>query len=475
MVLHVDDDSLICDALARQAATRPEAVAAVDPQTSLTYGGLARRVAEVAGQLEWCGVTPGMRVLLGVSQSVSYLVDYLAALTVRAHVLPLDSGATDHEIERDISTHTVHALVKAGTEPLAARLDVTLCARTNATSGSGLVSLTTSGTSGLPKRATQIQSRLVGNALAHARSVGAEPSDVCMVALSPAFGYCHTAQILSTLVTGGQIVFARRPALPNEIARVVAEHGVTTTSVVPQMLTDQMLSALGGCTSLRQILVGGSAMSADLRREVMGRLPHSELVHTWGITEAGPRISTWRSRRDAHRKDSVGLALDGVSVRRAPATADDGRRGTASDELVVRSPFLMRGYLDDDQASDQVLVTPDTLATGDLGYVDNDGYVFLTGRSKSVIDVGGKKVSPEEIEAVLLAFPGIAAVRVSAVESKTRGFEPVAEVVSVEGATLDVGLISSHARSRLSRHKWPCKVTVVESLPVTSTGKTRRW
>jgi len=475
--------SAIVGVLERAAELRPDGWAVRDPGAARSYPDLLALVRREAADLAAAGLRPGGLLMVEAVHGVDYLVSYFAALSLGCHLVPCDPAATEAETRRESERYGVGFTLRCGPGRAGARLTRAPAAdRPQAErphTGEPLVLLPTSGTGGLPKRAVHRESRLLANAVAHAGSVGLCPDDVCLVSLSPAFGYCHTAQILATVASGGRLVFPPRPALPGELGRIIEEHGVTTTTMVPHQLGGPMLRALGRGGSLRQLVLGGSPVGAALARSVAELLPQVEMVQTWGMTEAGPRLTTWRGGRDREHPGSVGLPLEGVRI----IAADDlGRLGPPGPdirvhpgELVALTPYLMLGYLDSPEETEAALPAPGLLRTGDLGRVDPDGYVHVTGRVKNLIDVGGKKVAPEEIESVILAVPGVAEARVYAEEVPGRGERPAAQLVAAPGVDLDPVRVGELLRSQLARHKWPGRIDVVDHLDRTTNGKVRRW
>lgn len=472
--------SIIVNALLDAAHRRPDGWAVRDPDVSMSYPDLVARVEQEADGLATAGLAAGESVMITATHSVDYLVAYFACLHLACRLLPHEPEAPQAEAEREVARHAVRFTLRPGQAPARSRLAPTGAARSEG-SQAPCVCLPTSGTSGLPKRAVHREERLLGNARAHAASIGLSERDTAMVSLSPAFGYCHTAQILAAVARAARLVFPPRPALPSELGAVLEAFGVTTTTMVPHQLGDPMLRALGRGGSLRQLVLGGSAVTDELTGRIREILPGTEYVQTWGMTEAGPRLTTWRSGRDSERPGSVGTALDGVEI---VAANEDGTVPLAGlpagfhahpAELVVRTPYLMTGYLDAPEQTAQAVPADGVLRTGDLGRVDSDGYVYLTGRIKNLIDVGGKKVSPEEIEEVLLALPGVAQARVSAAADPRRGQQPAAEVVLEPGALLTGDEVRAYACSQLARHKWLKNIEIVEMIDRTRNGKIRRW
>jgi long-chain acyl-CoA synthetase len=135
----------------------------------------------------------------------------------------------------------------------------------------------------------------------------------------------------------------------------------------------------------------------------------------------------------------------------------------------------MVGYLNAPSETAAVLLAENVLRTGDVGRVDNDGYVYVDGRVKTLIDVSGKKVSPEEIETILLQIPGVAEARVVGEPDPLRGELPVAYVVPAAGTQIRQSEIGGILRGQLARYKWPKRIVVVDHLARTFNGKVRRW
>ncbi|MFB7667281.1 class I adenylate-forming enzyme family protein [Kitasatospora sp. NPDC056138] len=466
--------------LSRAARSRPTGWAVRDSTRALTYPQLLEESAEEAVRLGTAGIQQGSLVVVESTHDNDYLVSYFAALICGANVMPCDPRAGAAEIEREISESGVgyHLLPrKSGT--LVTRRAVRQAFSPTGLDGTPLaggVLLPTSGTGGLPKRAVHIAERLVANATAHADAVGLTGDDCTLLVLSPAFGYCHTSQILAHLAVGGRLAFAPRPAMPADLAAAMRVAGVTNTTLVPHLLGPATVRAFSGIKTLRQLTMGGSACSTDFLGGVGSELSQVEVIQTWGMTECGPRVTTWRASRDPLRPGCVGLPIADVEVSAVVGAGSDaaslGSEAGAWGELYVRTPYAMTGYLNN--ADPSVLVGPDLIRTGDLGKVDADGYVYVHGRIKNLIDVGGQKVSAEEVESVIMALSGVGAVRVVGEDVPRRGQKPVAYVVRSGCETPDAQQVISAVRERLAPHKWLRDVVFVDELETTATGKIKR-
>jgi len=208
---------------------------------------------------------------------------------------------------------------------------------------------------------------------------------------------------------------------------------------------------------------GTSATPIELLRAIKAALPNTATRVFYGSTEAGPSLAL--ADADLFRKPgSVGVAQPGVEVRL-----------DASGEVCVRSPFLMDGYFDNPEATAEALVAG-WYRTGDLGALDDDGYLAIVGRARDVIRTGGETVAPPEVEAVLGAHPDIAEVAVVGVPDVEWGEVVTAVIVARPGAdAVTVEALRAFCAGRLADFKQPRRVAVVESLPRTAaTGQIQR-
>jgi long-chain acyl-CoA synthetase len=170
---------------------------------------------------------------------------------------------------------------------------------------------------------------------------------------------------------------------------------------------------------------------------------------------------------------SVGPPLPGVEVRLVDAQGGDVLVGDEG-EVWVRGPNVFAGYLDDPDATRDVLTEDGWLRTGDLAVVDEQGHLSIVGRSKELVIVSGFNVAPREVEEALLSAAGVAAAVAYGVPHPHTGEAVHADVVAAEGAVLDTDLLLAHCEQRLARYKCPVSIQVVPALPVGVTGKRLR-
>ncbi len=272
---------------------------------------------------------------------------------------------------------------------------------------------------------------------------------------------------------------AERPAVavlqrwfePKGWLELVAEHRLEYSPVVPSML--QMLLAQPvedhDLSSMRYFGSGGAPLPAALREEIDRRLG-VPVLEGYGCTESSAVISS--SPLDANRPGSVGKPLPHVEVElRAPdgTSAAPGETG----EICVRGPGVMQGYWHDEEQTSRTVVDG-WLHTGDVGRLDDDGYLYVVDRIKDLIIRGGFNVYPRDVEDVLLSHPAVVAVAVVGRADERLGEEVVAVVSLDQGSSVTPEELVEHARAHLAAHKCPREIRVLDAIPLTSVGKTDR-
>ncbi|QZP38555.1 class I adenylate-forming enzyme family protein [Halobaculum magnesiiphilum] len=337
--------------------------------------------------------------------------------------------------------------------------------------GDTLVMLFTSGSTGNPKLVPLSMGNVLASATASAFRLGVLPDDRYLATLS----LHHTGGIMplyrATLY--GTSVVLRESFDPGGAVDDIRRYDVTGVSLVPTMLS-RMLDARGTLPdSLRTVLLGGApAPDALIERCRDFSVP----VHpTWGMTEAASQIATARPREAFDRVGTVGRPLlwTDVSVRDGDGAAlPAGETG----ELVVSGPSIAAGYYGDAAATDDALTDDGALRTGDVGYRDEDGYVYVLNRLDDRIISGGENVDPGEVAAAIREHPEVDDVAVEGLPDDEWG-ERVAALVVPAGnpdPDLDAAAVESFCRERLAGFKIPRTVAFAEELPRTVSGTVER-
>ena len=252
---------------------------------------------------------------------------------------------------------------------------------------------------------------------------------------------------------------------------LVAEHGVENSSLVPSMMQLLMAEPLDDydLSSLRSFGSGGAPLAGALREEVERRLGVT-ILEGYGCTESSAVISA--STVSESRPGSVGKALAHADV---VILSPDGRRVPAGEdgEVCVGGPGVMAGYWNEPELT-AATIRDGYLHTGDIGHLDDDGYLYIVDRIKDLIIRGGFNVYPRDVEDALLTHPQVTSAAVVGRPDEVRGEEVVA-VVSVEpGSDLDEATLIAYSKQHLAAHKYPREIRIVDNVPLTSVGKTDR-
>ncbi|MDQ2896061.1 MAG: AMP-binding protein, partial [Actinomycetota bacterium] len=259
---------------------------------------------------------------------------------------------------------------------------------------------------------------------------------------------------------------------PVAFPALVAEHGLQISAVVPSMLQILLGQPLEehDLSSLRFVTSGGAPLAPDVAAEFCRRVPSVSIRQGYGLTETGALISSNPVGRE--RSGSVGLPVPGCEVR---VVTDDGQALPAGEagEIAARSPGVMRGYWHAPEATADA-IQDGWLYTGDVGYQDEDGYLFIVDRKKDLIIRGGFNVYPRDVEDALLEHSAVSVAGVIGHPHERHGEEVVAFVSLVDGSALTPAELVAWARERIGGYKYPRTVHVIDAVPLTPVGKIDR-
>ena len=334
------------------------------------------------------------------------------------------------------------------------------------------VLLYTSGTSGRPKGVMLTSGNLAANVRQCVQWVGFTSGDSLLGVVPQFHSFGLTVLTVLPLSVGCNVIYTAR-FVPRKILSLLREHRPTAMIGIPSMynaLLHTKSAKAGDFSSLRYVVSGGEPLPQavfDGFRERFG----VTINEGYGLTETGP-VSNWCRPQD-HRRGSVGMPLPDVEEK----TVDpEGRAlGPGQDgEVCIRGPNVMAGYYNLPAQTSAVFDDEGYFKTGDMGRIDNDGHLYITGRIKEMLIIGGENVYPREIEEVLNAHPCVADSAVIGIEDPSRGEVPVAFVELCEGATLNETELRSHCRRHLAQFKVPRQIRALEKLPRNPTGKIMR-
>lgn len=333
----------------------------------------------------------------------------------------------------------------------------------------GVLVMYTSGTTGFPKGAVLTHRSVLAHGLAAGTAFPIGPGDVNLVAM-PLFHVGGSCYAVSGFLYGEPSYLTREPDAASLFAALKA--GITHAFLVPAVvagIAQAGEAALEAFSKLKYLCYGASPMPLPLLRTVLAAWPNVKFAQVYGMTELSGAVTALDPA--AHRDDtrperlaSAGTALSGVDIRIVdPVTAEDAEVG----EVWVRTEQRMAGYLGKPEATAETIVDG-WVRTGDVGRLDDGGFLFLEDRVKDMIITGGENVYSPEVERVVAEFPGVTEVAVIGIPDDRWG-EQVKAVVA--GDQLDAGKIVEFCRERLAHYKCPRSVDVVDALPRNATGK----
>jgi fatty-acyl-CoA synthase len=496
------------------AREHPERTLAVVADRKWTYGQVEKEASALAAALFELGVAAGDRVAVNLPNSLQWVTSLLACAKLGAAVVPISPQLNIHELRFQLRHAEASAVITVeklnGVEylqlfeellgelpnlqylvavgdhdhsgddrifnydELVAKFDGGAFPRpAKYNEDDDLAVLYTSGTMGKPKGVRLSNRAVVENAVHSCEVLGVTSADR-MLAMVPFFNIMGFSVMVGALATGTTLVMQPSFDAP-ETLRILEQQRVTIVHGVPTMF--HLLMREEGFNpaqlpALRTSVIAGSAVAEDLVRRVQ---KWSEVLVAYGLTETGPTVTITRYDDDEdHRFGSVGRALPGVEVMALDLISGTLHGPEAVGEIAVRGPGLMRGYLRMPTETARV-VTPDGFfLTGDLGIIDEDGYVKIIGRRQETISRGGHQIYPGEVEDRLRSHPAVDDVCVIGVPNDVLGELVCACVVPIEGAVITGREIKLFAQDTMAQYKVPDLVRFFDEFPLTGSGKVRR-
>ncbi len=495
------------------ASIVPEQEILVFRDRRLNYAELAELVARLSTVFKQLGLGPRDVIAALDTNSDLYIASYYAAAKAGLTFLPLNFRAKDLELEYMINTANAKALLVGDRYlDLAARLRPKLSTEEMVAFGEGAagmpglmelvqkaepddgeaeieeedtsVLMYTSGTTSLPKGVMLSFHDFTAYVTANIELADGTERGVALVC-APFYHIAGTTAMMTNLWTGRKVVVMPQFDAPAWLSLVEQER-VTHAFVVPTMmkqLLDEPAFKKTDLSTLSNVAYGGAAMPIQVIRRAIEMFPKSAgFVNAYGQTETtssltilGPddhRIegSTAEVEQKLKRLNSIGKPLPDVEIR---VRDDDGKVMAAGEvgEIIIRTPRIMKGYAG--RADDAAL--PDGWrATGDLGWVDEEGYVFFAGRKDDMIIRGGENIAPAEVEAVLMTHPAIDEVAVIGVPSVEWGQTVKAFVAPRKDAKVSEAELIEFCRSRLASFKRPEQIEFIDAIPKNPLGKILR-
>ncbi len=479
---------MLLDALLTSADRHASRPAVADPFRSLDYGNLVRFADVMRRQIE--SATRQKHVGIMMPSTCAFAGTFYGALWAKRVAVPLNCLLQPAELDavvRDADIDVIFAVKPFAKllDPLPVKViyveDLPLkremvLQRVRRRPPVPVVApddlavlIYTSGTSGVPKGVCLTYNSLHSDAAAcaaHARLNG-EHRFLGVLPLFHSFGL--TAMLLVPVSLGASTYYLPR-FQPAAVLRAIREKRSSVLLMIASMYS-AILRGKGGSkddfASMEYPISGGEALPMSVFEGYRQRFG-IEILQGYGMTEASPVVSIcvpWD-----HKVGSVGKAIGGVTV----TAFDDDERPLGPDqigELRIRGPILMTGYYKKDQETRAVLTPDGWYKSGDMGSVDAEGYITITGRKKEMIIVGGENVYPREIESVLDDHPAVAQSAAIGQPDPSRGEVVAAFVILEEGAEASENTLREYCRKHIAGYKVPRRIVIAEDFPRGPTGK----
>ncbi len=486
--------SNIADVFRKTVEESPDRPALVLPDTSWTYAELGCLISEAIKRLNEHLDTKGSRIVIIGNNHPAYIVSYFAAQCL---------GASTVEVGRHESLNTLLNIVKQteasfvvtdrddlkasiqGQLPVETFQEFLSACKQHSNTITHIPTISkpidnsqeasiiyTSGTTGTPKGVILGQGNFCFIVSAIVNYLKLVKEDRYALTLPLYHTYGKTVMLTSFSVGAAVVLLENFQNLPNFL-NLLASKRCTMLSVVPyhaHVLLKWGNLAKYDFSSLRAITFSGNKLPPTTLDRLTEALPGVKIFSMYGLTESSTRACYVPPELLSKKKGSCGRSLPGVELR---IVGEDGLTLSSGQvgEVLLRGPNIMQGYFADPELTAKTLVDG-WLRTGDLGRLDEDGYLYLEGRKKDIIKCAGERISPVEIEEVLIKHPGVAEVAVIGNPDPMLGEIVHAFVVPL--GSLKEGELRAFCAKNLSHHKIPRRYTIIEELPKTATGKVRK-
>jgi len=498
----------ITQGLKEAAQNNGDGVATIDGHRIHTWSQLTDRVARLAGALHSMGLQPNDRVAMLALNSDRYLEYFFATIWAGGIFVPINHRLAPREVADVLTNAEAKILVvdDALQPQLASILEHTSVPQHLVFSGDGkpfpdllnhevLIAnndpapdaghggddiatlIYTGGTTGKPKGVMLTHKNSVSNALSVLEIMG-DGKPITYLHTAPMFHIADSQWNTTTTIVAGTHTFAKK-FVPEEMLARISEHQITHIALVPTMIN--MLCHVPDAksydvSSLRKINFGGSAISPDVIKEARDLFPNCEFIQGYGQTETSPNISMLLDKYNTYhgpfsgKIQSAGQPMSSMEVRIVDADDNEVPRGTTG-EITARGPHVMAGYWNMPEETERAL-RGGWMHTGDIGYIDEDGFIFVVDRLKDMIITGGENVYSTEVENAIYKLPGIKFCAVIGIPHEKWGEAVHAIITPKDGYTLTAEEIIEHCHEYIAGYKCPKTVEIrTEPMPMSGAGK----
>ena len=505
----------LSDILSNSAKRYPKNEAVVCGETRLTYEALEQKSNQFANGLLTLGIKPGNKVAFGCPNVPNFLVIYYGILKTGAVAVPISIMLKTEEIEHQLTNTDAKAFFcysstaklpfeEFGNEAFSKVnscahfiiIDDDPCEETTTPSHKTLSSLIknqstsfvpylaqenetaviihTSGTTGIQKGAELTHANLTMNAMVVSTSnvANIQSYDRLLAALPLNHVFGQTVMMNAGILSGATIVLMPRFD-PNKVFQVMDDENITIFSGVPTMFWAMLRSKTENidlekvARNLKTVISGGDSLPVEIFNNFKAKY-NIEITEGYGMTEGSP-VVTFSHKDKPLKPGSIGTALWGVEIKLIDDSGKEVKTGEMG-EIIFKGFNVMKGYYNNPKGTEEVLKNG-WMHSGDLAFMDTEGFIFIMGRKKELIIRSGLNVYPKEVEMVLMKHKSISMVCVVGVPDKIKGEEVKAFAVLKPNQEITPSEIRSWVNERIASYKCPKHIEFVKALPMNATGK----
>ncbi|MDM5271513.1 fatty acid--CoA ligase [Sulfurovum sp. zt1-1] len=470
----------------------------------ITYADILQRADAIAAFLVYHGVQKGDKVALFLRNSPEFVYTVFAASKLGAVVVPINTFLKEEELSYILEdsastvliTSKIHEkVVKASDaeklcnfivwegeafEPLdeqnysydeAIRFDQSIKANTSGLEDTAVI-FYTSGTTGRPKGAMLSHKNIFSNSISGIQHITLKTKDRGIIFLPMFHSFTFSIGIILPLYAGASIVIIKSLQPFSNIFKQTLLKRVTLFFGVPDVYNALSKAKLPWYfmwfNNLRAFISGAAPLQPKTLDAMAKKFKRAKLLEGYGLSEASPAVCM--NTLEKQKAGSVGTALAGYEMKVVDENLVELPRGSIGD-IIVKGDNVMQGYLNHPDITEETIING-WLLTGDMGYIDDEGYLFIVDRKKDLIISKGINIYPREIEDVIDGFEGISASAVIGVADEKSGEIPVAYIELDEGVEkIDDTALKGYLREHLANFKVPKHIYIIKELPKNATGK----
>ena len=486
-----------------QAKKRGKKVALFVDDEKITYGHILESADRLAAFLADKGVKKGDKIALFLRNSPEFIYTIFAASKLGAIVVPIniflkedeltyileDSGSSvlvasaihDKVVNSSKASNVCRFILWEGESGAqgeqhysfdeALKIESSVVQTPTALEDTAVI-IYTSGTTGKPKGAMLSHKNIFSNARSGEKTIKVKPKDRGIIFLPMFHSFTFTIGIMLPMYIGMSIVIIKSIQPFSNIFKQTLLKRVTLFFGIPDVYNALAKAKLPWYfmwfNNIRAFISGAAALQPKTLDAMAKKFKRATLLEGYGLSEASPAVSMNTFKKQ--KAGSVGTALYGYEIKIVDEDMNEVHRGSIGD-IIVKGDNVMQGYLNRPTATDETIING-WLLTGDVGYMDDEGFLFIVDRKKDLIISKGINIYPREIEEVIDVFEGVGASAVIGINDEKSGEVPVVYIELGEDVeTLDEAGLKKHMREQLANYKIPKQIHVIKTLPKNATGK----